>query len=198
MNEQEAITRVLNGDQSAFSALVQLYQAPVYNLCYRMLGQPDQAEDAAQETFLRVFTQLGRYDAARSFKTWILSIASHHCIDRLRRRRITWVDIDDEPLAGHPALRERRAGPEEVAVRSEREAAVRELLAALPEKDRAALILLYWHDMSYEEIAEATGATVSAIKSRLHRARLAMGAMMNTRPSTLPSGPAPRISLALG
>jgi RNA polymerase sigma-70 factor, ECF subfamily len=174
MTEQETIARARKGDQLAFSALVQSYQNAIYSLCYRMLGNAAQAEDAAQETFLRAYTQLHRYDPERSFKTWLFSIASHYCIDRLRRRRVTWLDIDDEPLAGHPALREHRAGPEEVAVKQEQATDVQSLLASLPPKDRAAVVMLYWYDLSYQEIAEATGTTVSAVKSRLHRARAAM------------------------
>src|SRR6185436_3148632 len=71
-------------------------QKPVYNLCYRMLGEPDSAEDAAQETFLRVYQHLHRYDRKRPFATWMLSIAAHYCIDRLRRRKFTIFASDQE------------------------------------------------------------------------------------------------------
>jgi RNA polymerase sigma-70 factor (ECF subfamily) len=176
--EQDIITRACMGDQMAFTAIVQSYQNPIYSLCHRMLGNAEQAEDATQETFLRAYTQLHRYDPERPFKTWLFSIASHYCIDRLRRRHVTWLDIDDEPLAGHPALRERRMGPEEAALQRERAHDVQTLLTILPPKDRAAVVMLYWYDLSYQEIAEATGATVSAVKSRLHRARVAMAEAM--------------------
>jgi RNA polymerase sigma-70 factor, ECF subfamily len=199
MTEQETLARARKGDQVAFGALVQSYQNAIYSLCYRMLGSADQAEDAAQETFLRAYTQLHRYDPERSFKTWIFSIASHYCIDRLRRRRIIWIDIDDEPLAGHPALREHRAGPEESAVQQERATDVQSLLASLPPKDRAAVVMLYWYEFSYQEIADATGTTVSAVKSRLHRARAAMAEAMghgtvgrDTAPSAGKPAQAPR------
>jgi RNA polymerase sigma-70 factor (ECF subfamily) len=181
MSEQDIITLARQGDQAAFTMLVQTYQTAIYNLCYRMLGEADQAQDATQETFLRAYTQFHRYDPERSFKTWILSIASHYCIDRLRRRRVTWVDIDDEPLAGHPMLREKRVGPEDSALQRERAADVQALLETLPAKDRAAVVMLYWYDLSYQEIAEATGATVSAVKSRLHRARAAMADALETK-----------------
>jgi RNA polymerase sigma-70 factor (ECF subfamily) len=185
MSEQDIITLARQGDQAAFTMLVQTYQTAIYNLCYRMLGEADQAQDATQETFLRAYTQFHRYDSERSFKTWIFSIASHYCIDRLRRRRVTWVDIDDEPLAGHPMLREKRVGPEDAAVQQERAADVQALIDTLPAKDRAAVVMLYWYDLSYQEIAEATGTTVSAVKSRLHRARAVMADALqakDTRP----------------
>jgi len=174
MGEQDTINLVRNGDQAAFTVLVQTYQAPIYNLCYRMLGEAEQAQDAVQETFLRAYTQFHRYDPERPLKTWLFSIASHYCIDRLRRRRVTWLDIDDEQLGGHAALRERRAGPEELALKEERASDVQALLQTLPAKDRAAVVMLYWYDLSYQEIAEVTGTTVSAVKSRLHRARATM------------------------
>lgn len=91
------------------------------------------------------------------------------------------MDIDDEPLAGHPALRERRAGPEDAVLRREQAVDVQALLETLPPKDRIAVVMLYWHDLSYQEIAEATGTTVSAVKSRLHRARAAMADSLRTR-----------------
>ena len=89
MNEEMALVlRAQQGNDEAFTSLVERYQTPVYNLCYRMLGERTEAEDAAQEAFLRAYLNLKRYDPARSFKTWVLSIASNYCIDRLRRRRL--------------------------------------------------------------------------------------------------------------
>jgi len=175
MMDGELIASARLGSSSAFTSLVELYQHPIYNLCYRMLGDPGEAEDAAQETFLRAYSQLRRYDPARSFKTWLFAIASHHCIDRLRRRRVIWLGIDEEPLLTHPALIEPTPGPEQMAVRHEENAAVQALLAELAPRDRCAIVMRYWYDMSYEEIACATGSTASAVKSRLHRARVSLG-----------------------
>ena len=83
MVEQEEIwvKAALAGDKHSFSRLVEAYQRPVFNLAYRMLGNPDEAEDAAQETFLRAYARLRQYDDSHKFSTWILSIANHHCID---------------------------------------------------------------------------------------------------------------------
>ena len=178
------------GDQSAFGRLVASYQTPVYNLTYRMLGNAAEAEEAAQETFLRAYTHLGSYDPKRRFSSWLLSIASHYCIDRLRRRRITWLPLEDEIATvdgtGEPTPRIQGEGateinlasdtpnPESLVVQKEREACIQGLLADLSPKDRAAITLRYWYDCSYEEIAETLDLTVSAVKSRLHRARRAL------------------------
>lgn len=182
MTEQDYIARARAGDENAFVPLVDSYQSAVYNLCYRMLGDAQEAEDAAQEAFLRAYAQLRRYDPTRSFKTWLFSIASHYCIDLLRKRRLTWLSIDDEALPPHPALREPSPGPEETTSRREQSAAVHALLARLAPEDRGAIVMRYWYDLSYEEIAEATGATVSSVKSRLHRARGALAEMMASAP----------------
>jgi len=160
------------GDQTAFMHIVDAYQRPVYNLCYRMLGDPTEAEDAAQETFLRAYTKLDSYQQTRKFSSWLLSIASHYCIDRLRRRRFQMVSWDDLPPWRW--LPDTEPQPEEVTLTRERQAALRDLLAELPADYRAAIVLRYWHDMSYDEIADTLDTTVSAIKSRLFRARQMM------------------------
>jgi RNA polymerase sigma-70 factor (ECF subfamily) len=178
VTEQDWVRRARAGDEAAFTQLVEIYQTPIYNLCYRMLGEAGEAEDAAQEAFLRAYAQLNLYDPMRPFKTWLFAIASHHCIDRLRKRRLTWLSIDDEALPPHPALREQTPGPEEMAARGEQRDAIQALLAKLSPEDRHVIVMRYWHDLSYEEIAQTTRTTVSAVKSRLHRARGAMAEMM--------------------
>ena len=172
-NDQELIALILAGDQDAFTALVELYQRPVFNLAFRMLNDAREAEDAAQEAFLRAYQHLDRYDRSRSFKTWLLSIASNHCIDRIRRRRLTWLSID-EPLPPHPALASDETEPEDATLMSERDATVQGLLDQLAPEYKAAVVLRYWHDLSYTEIAELLDTTESAIKSRLFRARQMM------------------------
>jgi len=158
------------GDQAAFSHLVGAYQRPVYNLCYRMLSNAPEAEDAAQETFLRMYTKLHTYQPERKLSSWVLSIASHYCIDRLRRRRGQWLSLDEEPVAATLASPNR--GPEDLALRAESRDEVQRLVDMLPAAYRVPLILRYWYDLSYAEIADVMGLTVQAVKSRLHRARL--------------------------
>jgi RNA polymerase sigma-70 factor (ECF subfamily) len=158
------------GDQAAFARLVGAYQGPVYNLCYRMLSNAPEAEDAAQETFMRMYTKLHTYQPERKLSSWVLSIASHYCIDRLRRRRGQWLSLDEEPVAA--TLPSQNRGPEDLALRAESRDEVQRLVDMLPAAYRVPLILRYWYDLSYAEIAEVMGLTVQAVKSRLHRARL--------------------------
>ena len=168
--ERRWIEEARQGDRNAFGNLVKAYQGPVYNLTYRILGDPDEAEDAAQESFLRAYRKLDSYDPERKFSNWLLSIASHYCIDRLRRRRLVWLSLEDENLP--PAtLVNHEPGPEHHIVEHEREAEIQGLLDTLSPDYRTVVVLHYWYNLSYEEIAETTDSTVSAVKSRLFRAR---------------------------
>lgn len=179
------VQQTLAGDPQAFGELVRRYERDVFNLAYRMLNERGEAEDAAQEAFMRAYVNLDRYDPERPFKTWLLSITSNHCIDRLRRRRLTWLSLE-EPLPPHPALTSDIPGPEEALLTSERNLLVQEMLANLSPEYRLAVILRYWYDLSYAEIAEMLGTTESAIKSRLFRARQALADDLEARPvSTL-------------
>ena len=165
------IAQAQKGNSEAFSKLVEACQTPVYNLCYRMLNDPYEAEDAAQETFLRAFNNIRHYDESRPFSTWLLSIAAHYCIDQIRRRKMNLLSLDDAVYLEPP---DTAPGPETALSTGEEQKRVRVLLEKLSPQDRAAVIMLYWYDLSYDEIAEALSMTASAVKSRLHRARQVM------------------------
>ena len=171
--EAQWIAEAKTGDKDAFAKLVEKYQRPVYSVCYRMLGTPTAAEDAAQEAFIRAFLALDRYDSNRSFATWILSIASNYSIDQLRKKKVTILSMDNEKY-GWMAPPDPGPSPEKAALDKEKSALVQNILADLPETDRAAVILQFWHDYSYDEIAETLGLSSSAVKSRLFRARRLM------------------------
>lgn len=176
-----------DGDQQAFTFLIQRYERAVYNLCYRMLGNPNEAEDAAQEAFLRAYKALGRYDPERKFSTWVLSIASNYCIDQLRKKRLFALSLDEMPYLD---VSDRGPGPEGELLMAERQDEVHGLLDVLNDTDRAAVIMRYWHELSYDEIGEALSLTNSAVKSRLHRARRSMAEAWDTRsaqPAPVPS-----------
>jgi RNA polymerase sigma-70 factor (ECF subfamily) len=168
-----AVQAALAGDQSAFADLVTRYQSAVYNMAYRMLGDPTEAEDAAQEVFVRAWNQLRTFQIERRFSTWLLSIASHHCIDMLRRRK------PSAPLDGVALFVPSDAPePDEMALRGEQREMVQRMLNALPEKYRTVTVLRYYNDLSYDEIAKATGLTESAVKTQLHRARRMLAEQM--------------------
>jgi len=174
--ESRWIAAAQGGDDIAFARLVEHYAKPVHNLCYRMLGNPADAEDAAQETFLKAYQKLKSYDPLRSFPTWLLSIGAHHCIDQLRRRRFQLISLD--------AVRRRPAGrdsqPENLAEGAESQKSLQAKLTKLGSYERAAIVMHYWYDLSYQEIGVALGLSVSAVKSRMHRARRDLAARAET------------------
>lgn len=181
--ELDWVQKARQGDEEAFSLLVEKYQSPVYNLCYRMLGTEVEAEDAAQEAFWRAYQNLVKFDPQRSFITWLLSIAAHYCIDETRKRRYNTIELDALPEDTIPDF---GPNPESEASRSEEQERMRALLKNLNPQDRAAIVLRYWYDFSEEEIANSLSLTVSAVKSRLHRSRLALAqAYSNLQPATI-------------
>ncbi len=161
------VEAAIAGDQGAFAQLVDRYKGPVYSLAYRMLGNSGDAEDAAQEIFVRAYTKLATFDRSRRFSTWLLSIGSNYCIDVLRRRRATIVDLDDVAFA----VPDQAPGPERSAVDQEQRRAIARAVQRLPETYRLVTVLRYYHDLSYEEIERTTGLSEATIKTRLFRAR---------------------------
>lgn len=188
MNDELSwVIQAQQGSDEAFTRLVEEHQAHVYNLCYRMLGEPEAAEDATQESFLRAYQNLHRYDRSRSFATWLLSIAAHYCIDRLRRRKLSIFSMDEENEDGaaYEVADPASPDPEAESVRREDRDHLHLLLKNLDDTDRAAIILRYWYDYSEIDIAESLNLTVSAVKSRLHRSRrLLAGLWQENRPRT--------------
>ncbi len=174
LSEARLIEGALAADQQLFAELMRRYAGAVHATAYRMLGNAQDAEDAAQEIFLRAYTNLAAYDRGRKFSTWLLAIASNYCIDRLRRRRLTWLTLDD--IA--PMVPSDDRAPDEHILQRETQDTVQRALATLPENYRSVTVLRYWNDLSYEEIADVTRLPISTIKTRLHRARRMLGAVL--------------------
>jgi len=183
-DEQTWILQAKNGSDEAFTYIVETYQTPVYNLCYRMLGHAESAEDAAQETFLRAYQHLHRYDTNRSFATWLLSIAAHYCIDRMRKRKLPVFSVDEDEEFTFQIPDAQAPHPEAETVQGEQREQIHGMIGSLDSTDRAAIVMRYWYDFSEKEIAEALNLTVSAVKSRLHRARKQLGKLWQESSTT--------------
>ncbi len=169
LNDAALVGLVLGGDQDVFAVLVERYKDAVQNLAYRMLGNVTEAEDVTQEAFVRAYTQLATYKPTHKFSTWLLSIASHLAIDQLRRRRFLALPLEDVPFLEW--IVDVSTGPEQSALQGEQQDEIQRYLQRLPSKYRAVIVLRYWHDFSYEEIAAALHLTPALVKARLHRAR---------------------------
>ncbi|HTO92382.1 MAG TPA: sigma-70 family RNA polymerase sigma factor [Candidatus Sulfotelmatobacter sp.] len=169
------VQRCLAGDERAYRELVEHYQKPVYTVAFRMLRSAEDAEDITQETFVRVFRALDRYDPSRSFEAWLFTITTRLCIDLLRRRKVRPVSLvrrdaetDEEQSVDveDPGLK-----PDELTSHAEEERRTRTLIDSLPPHYRIVVVLRHQQDMSYEEIAEALHLPLGTVKARIHRAR---------------------------
>ncbi len=161
------------GDLASFNALVERYQDRVYNLCWRMLGLREAAEDAAQETFLAAYRSIRRFRGP-SFRAWLLRIAANASTDELRRRRRRpQVSLDTPSADGEAAFDppDPSAGPEEWALRREQARHMQAALLTLPGDQRLAVVLCDVQGLSYEEISEAMGSSLGTVKSRISRGR---------------------------
>ena len=174
--ETRLARRAKTGDRGAFEDLVQMYNDKIYRLCYRMLGNRQEAEDVVQETFLRVFRNLDRYDETMKFSTWIYRIATNLCIDLLRKRKNEFSldetsSAENETNNFHGILADDEPSPENMALLSETQSNVRNAIESLPKKYKTVVILKYLHDMSLQEISEVLDLPVSTVKTRVHRGR---------------------------
>ena len=169
LSDTELVALVLDGQQEAFASLIERYKDAVQNLAYRMLSNVTEAEDVTQEVFVRAYTQLATYKPTHKFSTWLLSIASHLAIDQLRRRRFLAVPLEDVPFLEWVA--DLGVGPEQSALVGEQQDEIQAYLQRLHSKYRSVIVLRYWYDLSYDEIAAALNLTSPLVKARLHRAR---------------------------
>lgn len=172
--ELRLVEAARRGDVNSFNALVRLYEGRVYNLCFRMLGDAESAADAAQEAFLSAFRNLRSFRGG-SFRSWLLRIATNACYDALRARKrrpaVSLDAADDEDEHSPLQVADPAESPDDFALRRELAGAIQQGLATLPEDQRAVLILSDIEGLSYEEIAQVTGANLGTVKSRLSRGR---------------------------
>ncbi|MBW2274109.1 MAG: sigma-70 family RNA polymerase sigma factor [Deltaproteobacteria bacterium] len=187
---EEIVERARSGDPDAFAALFTAHDADVLRVCRRMLGSADAASDARGEVFLRARRALDGYDPERSFRSWLLAIASHHCIDQLRRgateQRI-FADVKSEPgdLPG--------SGPSPLAflLVQERHGALDRAIEALPLKYRLPLVLRYFAESDYDSIAHSLGVTRNQVGTLLFRAKRILRNLLAEEDAVPPDGAAP-------
>ena len=174
-DEPELIRRGQEGDVQAFNLLVERYQNRLYGLSYRMLGDPDAAADATQDTFLAAYRNIRRYRGG-SFAAWLLRIATNTCYDQLRarkRRPQTSLDAFDPDTEQAPRqFTDPGEPPDERTLRDELGREIERQLRGLPDDQRLAVILSDIQGYSYDEIAAATGWPIGTVKSRLSRGRM--------------------------
>lgn len=175
IKESELIRKAAKGDPNAFELLMLQYQTQVYNLCYRILGDPDDAADMTQETFLKAWRSLDGFHMESSLSTWLYRLANNSCLDLLRSKKrkptisIVGEDENGEELIFDPV--DPSPQPDEVLIQKEEKLLLQKALLSLDEQQRAILTLRVVNDMSYEDISRVLQIKEGTVKSRLARAR---------------------------
>ena len=179
--DAELVKRLKTGDREAFGALLRRYQGKVYRLAMNMTRSPQDAEEVTQDVFLAVYRKIGEFDGRAAFSTWLYRVASNAALMKLRGRRSEpHLSIEEEGPAfapdGHFArpVADWSELPEDRLLSAERRRVLEQAIDALPPDYKAVVVLRDVEGLSNQEVAEILGATVLAVKSRLHRARLAL------------------------
>jgi RNA polymerase sigma-70 factor (ECF subfamily) len=174
--DADLLRRCLAGDERAYRELVERYRRQVFSLARRMTGSVEDAEDLTQETFVRMFKALDRYDPTRPFAAWLMTIATRLSIDHLRRRKVRPISVTRREAGSRDEeytieIVDSAPRPDEQTAHAEEEVRVQRLIDSLPPHYRAVVLLRHQHDLSYEEIAEALHLPLGTVKARIHRAR---------------------------
>jgi RNA polymerase sigma-70 factor (ECF subfamily) len=162
-DDRAAVEACQQGEREAFDRLVERYQRDVYRLCYRYVNNHQDANDMAQEVFLKAYRAIGRFRGDSAFSTWLYRIAVNTCLNFRSARRPA-----QEELSEH--LADAGTGVADRLQEDERSALVRQAVSRLPEKQRATLILKIYHDLTHEEVARVLGASVGTVKANLFHA----------------------------
>jgi len=177
------IKQVLKGDQNAYADIVNLYQHKLYQICYRMLGNKQEAEDIAQEAFVRAYINLHSYDQKRKFSTWIYRIATNLCIDRIRKKKPDYyLDAEVAGTDGLDMYSQIAADeklPEDVVAQMELQERIQYEISRLPDKYRSVIVLKYIEELSLQEISEILDMPLGTVKTRIHRGREALRKQLN-------------------
>jgi len=172
IDDASLLLKARNGDNDAFGELVTLYQRRIWMVCASYLG-PDEADAAAQDTFVKAYANLGSFDQRAAFSTWLTRIAINTCLDELRRRKRASMVVEhgeDEGKAVIDQLEDNAAGPEDQVMQRQALGALRRLEEQLPEQQRRIFRLRFYAELELEEIASSLGVHVGTVKTQLHRA----------------------------
>ncbi len=172
------IKQVLKGDQNAFAELVELYKDKVFQICYRMLGNRHEAEDIAQEAFIRAFVNIETFNQKRKFSTWLFRIATNLCIDRIRKKKPDYfLDAEVAGTEGLTMYSQVAADvqlPEDEVENMELQETIQLEISKLPEKYRSVIVLKYIEELPLQDISEILDLPLGTVKTRVHRGREAL------------------------
>jgi len=160
--------RVLKGDLDAYGALIQEHQTSVFNVCYRITGNRQEAEDLTQEAFIRAFRKLSKYDSSRPFGPWMRTLAANLCYNHLKKARLQRVPLEDEKdqIMDKPSN-----DPENMLEISQEHQVLYQALWKLPDNQRIALELRHFQGLSYQDMADTLSLPLNTVRSHLYRGR---------------------------
>ena len=175
-DDRTLVEACLAGQREAFDAIVDRHQRQVYQLCYRFVGNHEDASDLAQDVFIRAYRGLHSFKGQSAFSTWLYRIGVNVCLNRVGARAQKWTTLD---AADQPDVREERADTK--ILRAERAAVVRAAIARLPKKQRTALILRVYHELPHDQIAAIVGTSVGAVKANFFHALANLKKLLSTK-----------------
>ncbi len=178
-NDQILINQIIAGDSNVFAVLVDRYKDLVFTLCLRMLKNREEAEEVAQDTFVKVYRSLDKFKGDSKFSTWIYKVAYHSCLDRLKRNKKEYLNVAIDEFTEHQVKTIDNAL--ESLIEEERKQAIQDCLQLLPAEDGFLLTLYYFEEQSLEEISKIVNLTPNNVKVKLFRSRKKLASILKEK-----------------
>jgi len=190
-NDFHIVSRAKEGDQKAYAELMQRYKDSIYFMALKMVNNKDDAMDLTVETFGKAFENLGKYKPDFAFSTWLFRIATNNCIDFIRKKRLNVVSLnsltDQDGEERQFEIRSENLNPEETSIKKQENEKLKNIVEQLPSRYRTLIILRYFEEQSYEEIAQQLDLPLGTVKAQLFRARDLLANVMNRKKNNLRS-----------
>ena len=190
-NDFHIVSRAKEGDQKAYAELMQRYKDSIYFMALKMVNNKDDAMDLTVETFGKAFENLGKYKPDFAFSTWLFRIATNNCIDFIRKKRLNVVSLnsltDQDGEERQFEVRSENLNPEETSIKKQENEKLKNIVDQLPSRYRTLIILRYFEEQSYEEIAQQLDLPLGTVKAQLFRARDLLANVMNRKKNNLRS-----------
>jgi RNA polymerase sigma-70 factor (ECF subfamily) len=172
LSDETLVARVLKGENAAFGILIKRYEKQIYSFAYNLTNNKDDAQDFAQEAFIKIYNNLHKYDKSRSFFPWMYKVSTNVCYSKLKQSRPKVNEVPlEKVIEFSPLIPDRATNPEEYSQTRELQRLVKQAITELPEKYRVPLVLKYLEDMSYKDISDTMDIPISTIETRLYRGR---------------------------
>lgn len=182
-NDFHLVVKAREGDQKAYADLMHRYKDSIYFMVLKMVNNKEDAMDLTVETFAKAFEKLEKYQPEYAFSTWLFRVATNNCIDFIRKKKLNTTSIhgmvDDEGDEQHMQIKADVLNPEETSIKKQQTAELKQLIDSLPPRYRNLIVLRYFDELSYEEIAQQLDLPLGTVKAQLFRGRYLLGNILN-------------------